>query len=46
MYIIFIVGIQMIYSKHQFVNNKYDNINPGKLDNKKTNEYCLKIALS
>jgi hypothetical protein len=35
-----------IYSKHAFIQNKYDNINPESLNSNKTNDYCLKIALS
>jgi hypothetical protein len=35
-----------IYSKHAFMNNKYDNIDPNSLNDEKTDEYCLKIALS
>jgi len=35
-----------IYSKHAYMDNKYDNTDPDTLDTEKTNEYCLKIALS
>lgn len=35
-----------IYSKNNFINNIYDNIDLNTLNTEKTNEYCLKIALS
>jgi len=35
-----------VYSKHAFMKGKYDMIDPNSLDFEKTNEYCLKIALS
>lgn len=35
-----------IYSKYKFIDGKYDEINPDTLNDQKTNEYCLKIALS
>jgi hypothetical protein len=34
------------YSKHAFMKNAYDNIDPSTLNTENTNDYCLNIALS